>query len=43
VAAARALMELVDQNGAKSGEYNVVMKDSKGVQIGDGNLQINKF
>jgi RIP homotypic interaction motif (RHIM)-containing protein len=43
VAAAGAFMEFLDQQGAKSGKYNVTIKDSKGVQIGDGNLQINKF
>jgi hypothetical protein len=43
VATARALMELVDQAGAKSGKYNVTIKDSKGVQVGDGNIQVNKF
>ena len=43
VAAARALMELLDQAGAKSGKYNVTVKDSKGVQVGDGNIQVNKF
>jgi hypothetical protein len=43
VAAAKALMELVDQSGAKSGKYNVTIKDSKGVQVGDGNFQVNKF
>ena len=43
VAAAKAVMELVDQNGAKAGKYNVMIKDSKGVQVGDGNIQINKL
>jgi hypothetical protein len=43
VAAARALMELLDSNGAKSGKYNVTIKGSKGVQVGDGNVQINSF
>ena len=43
VATARALMELVDQAGARSGKYNVTIKDSKGVQVGDGNIQVNKF
>jgi hypothetical protein len=43
VAAAKALMELLDQEGAGSGKYNVMIKDSKGVQVGGGNLQINKF
>ena len=43
VATARTLMELVDQAGAQSGKYNVTIKDSRGVQVGDGNLQVNKF
>jgi hypothetical protein len=43
VATAKALMELIDQPGAKSGKYNVTIKDSKGVQVGDGNFQVNKF
>jgi hypothetical protein len=43
VAAARTLMELVDQAGARSGKYNVTIRDSKGVVVGDGNIQVNKF
>ena len=43
VATARELMELIDQAGAKSGKYNVTVKGSKGVQVGDGNIQVNKF
>jgi hypothetical protein len=43
VAAAKALMELVDQAGARAGKYNVTIKDSKGVQVGDGNIQVNRF
>lgn len=43
VAAARALMDLVDQAGARSGKYNVMIGDSKGIQVGDGNVQANKF
>ena len=43
VATAKVLMELIGQAGAKSGKYNVTIKDSKGVQIGDGNVQVNKF
>lgn len=43
LAAAKALMELIDQQGAKSGKYNVTITDSKGVQIGDGNVQVNRF
>jgi RIP homotypic interaction motif len=43
VAAAKAFMKLVDQSGAKSGKYNVTIEGSKGVQVGDGNFQVNKF
>jgi RIP homotypic interaction motif len=41
--AAETLMELIDQAGAKSGKYSVTIKDSKGVQVGDGNVQVNRF
>jgi RIP homotypic interaction motif len=43
VAAAQALMDLIDQAGAKSGKYNVTIKDSKGVQVGDHGYQVNTF
>jgi hypothetical protein len=43
VGAAKALMEIIDQAGAKSGKYNLTIKDSKGVQVGDGNVQFNNF
>jgi hypothetical protein len=43
VAAAKTLLELVDQAGARAGKYNVTIKDSKGVQVGDGNIQVNRF
>jgi len=43
VAAAKTLMELVDGAGARTGKYKVTIKDSKGVQVGDGNIQVNKF
>ena len=43
VAAAKQLMELIDQAGAKTGKYNVTVKDSQGVQVGDGNIQVNRF
>jgi hypothetical protein len=43
VAAAKHLMELVDQAGARAGKYNVTIKDSQGVQVGDGNIQVNRF
>jgi hypothetical protein len=40
VAEAKALMELVDQPGARSGKYNVTIKDSKGVLVGDSGFQL---
>lgn len=43
VAAAKALMELVDAAGARAGTYNVTVKDSKGVQVGNHNIQFNRF
>lgn len=43
LAAAKALMELVDRAGASSGKYNVTVSDSSGVQVGDGNIQFNRF
>jgi RIP homotypic interaction motif len=43
VAAARALMELVDGIGARAGKYTVTVANSSGVQVGDGNVQFNNF
>jgi hypothetical protein len=43
VGAAEAFMKIIDQARAKSGKYNVTIKDSKGVQVGDGNVQFNNF
>jgi hypothetical protein len=43
VAAANALMELVDGVGARAGKYNVEVANSTGVQVGDGNVQFNNF
>ena len=43
VAAAKALMELVDGVGARAGKYNVKVANSTGVQAGDGNVQFNTF
>ena len=40
---AKALHELLDKSGFDSGKYNVSVKDSKGVQIGDNNSQTNTF
>ena len=36
-------MELVDESGARPGTYNVTIKNAKGVQFGDGNIQVNHF
>ena len=43
VAAAKALMELVDAPGARAGKYNVTIKNAEGLQIGDNNIQVNHF
>jgi hypothetical protein len=43
VAAAKALMELVDQAGAKQGKYNVTITGGQGIQVGDGGVQSNVF
>ena len=43
VTAAKAVMELVDGAGTRIGKYNVMIKDSKGIQVGEGNIQVNKF
>lgn len=43
IAAAKALMELVDEQAARAGKYNVTIASSKGVQVGDNNIQLNRF
>ena len=43
VAAAQALMRLVDEAGSRSGKYLVAVRDSHGVQVGDHNTQTNTF
>lgn len=43
VAAAQALMNLVDEAGSRSGKYAVTVRDSQGVQVGDRNTQTNVF
>lgn len=43
VGAARAFMELVDQPGAKAGQYSVVISGSSMFQVGDGNVQLNSL
>ena len=43
VAAAQALMSLVDDAGSRAGKYAVTVRDSQGVQVGDHNTQTNTF
>lgn len=43
IAAAQALMSLLDEAGSKSGKYAVQMQAPQGVQIGDHNTQHNVF
>jgi len=43
LAAARRVWELVDPAGAADGKYRVDLREAKGVQVGDGNVQINRF
>jgi hypothetical protein len=43
VAAAQALLELVDEAGSRSGKYVATVRDSQGVQVGDRNTQTNTF
>jgi hypothetical protein len=43
VAAAQALMNLIDEAGSRSGKYAVTVRDSQGVQVGDRNTQTNTF
>jgi hypothetical protein len=43
VAAAEALMRLIDQAGTRAGKYSVNAQGAKGLQIGDHNEQRNVF
>jgi len=43
VAAAQAVMKLVDEAGSRAGRYVVDVRGSQGVQIGDYNVQHNTF
>lgn len=43
VAAAKALVDLMEQSGAKAGKYNVTISGGQGVQVGDGGTQTNTF
>jgi hypothetical protein len=43
VAAARAMLEAADPQGARVGKYTVDVRDSKGVQVGDNNTMTLHF
>jgi hypothetical protein len=43
VAEAKAVLDLVDAQGTRSGKYNVSVHGSQGVQIGSYNRQVNFF
>src|SRR6266516_567632 len=43
VAAAQALMNMVDDAGARAGKYKVGVRGAQGIQIGDRNRQDNVF
>lgn len=43
LAAALALLRLIDEAGTKAGKYTVDARGSQGVVTGDGNVQINRF
>jgi hypothetical protein len=43
VAAAQALMKLIDESGSRAGKYTVQIQGSQGVQVGDHNTQTNTF
>lgn len=43
MAAAEALMRLVDEAGARAGKYTVDVRGAQGVQVGDRNTQRNVF
>jgi hypothetical protein len=43
VAAAQALLRLVDTAGARAGKYTVDVRGAQGVQVGDRNRQDNVF
>ena len=43
LAAAQALLDLVQQSEPKSGKYNVTVSGSEGVMVGDHNSQTNTF
>lgn len=43
VAAAQRLLRLADPGGHAAGKYAVDLRGARGVQVGDGNVQVNHF
>ena len=43
IAAAQEVMRLLDAAGAAAGKYRVDLRGAQGVQVGDGNEQMNVF
>jgi hypothetical protein len=43
VAAAQELMRLLDEAGTAAGKYRVDLRGAQGVQVGEGNEQVNLF
>ena len=43
LAVAGALLELADAVGAAEGKYQVTISGSQGTQVGDHNVQVNRF
>jgi hypothetical protein len=43
LAAARAVLERADPDGARAGKYTVDLRGAQGVQVGDHSQQLNQF
>jgi NAD(P)-dependent dehydrogenase (short-subunit alcohol dehydrogenase family) len=43
LADARRLLALADPEGARSGKFQLHLRDGQGMQVGDGNTQTNTF
>jgi hypothetical protein len=41
--AAHQVLRLTDPGGVEAGKYAVDLRNAKGVQVGDRNIQVNKF
>lgn len=43
IAAAQRVMALIDEAGSRAGKYRVDLRGAQGVQVGDRNIQTNRF